>query len=225
MRGCARQKDQKEEMCDSQPPHVQDCSPSPSLSFSSLDHSSFPGTTLALNCDSSGPPLNSLANHMPQSDSLPYGQSTSLQGVVRMGSDRMAGQIMGYSYLPYSPCITATTSERQRSHMLHQDFSPFMPPPPPGLLRPSLQKKSVSKDSIEYRLRRERNNIAVRKSRDKAKRRVQLTQQRAVQLQEENHKLQILIGQLTQELDTLKQILSQRHLQHRDSNATEEESC
>ncbi|XP_048870532.1 CCAAT/enhancer binding protein (C/EBP) 1 [Brienomyrus brachyistius] len=86
------------------------------------------------------------------------------------------------------------------------------------------QKKSLSKDSIEYRLRRERNNIAVRKSRDKAKRRVQLTQQRAIQLQEENHGLQALITQLTQELDTLKQILSQRHLQRRDNNLAEDES-
>ncbi|KPP61159.1 CCAAT/enhancer-binding protein epsilon-like [Scleropages formosus] len=214
-------------MCDSQTALVQDCSPSSSLSFSSLDHPSFPGTTLALTCDPSGPPLSSLTNHMAQSDGLAYGQSPGLQGVVRMGSDRMAGQIMGYSYLPYSPCISGPTSDRQRGHVLHQqEFSPFIPPPPPSLLRPSsLQKKSMSKDSTEYRLRRERNNIAVRKSRDKAKRRVQLTQQRAVQLQEENHKLQLLIGQLTQELDTLKQILSQRHLQHRDGTATEEDNC
>ncbi|KAL6029999.1 hypothetical protein STEG23_030854 [Scotinomys teguina] len=39
-------------------------------------------------------------------------------------------------------------------------------------------KKAVNKDSLEYRLRAERNNIAVRKSRDKAKRRIMETQQK-----------------------------------------------
>lgn len=89
-----------------------------------------------------------------------------------------------------------------------QDFSSFLLPS----LRAPVNKRSISKDSAEYRLRRERNNIAVRKSRDKARRRILLTQQRAQHLQEENQKLQIRIGQLTQELDTLKHILSQRHL-------------
>lgn len=93
-----------------------------------------------------------------------------------------------------------------------QDFSVFLRP----TLRPPVNKRSISKDSAEYRLRRERNNIAVRKSRDKARRRILLTQQRAMQLQEENQKLQMRIGQLTQELDTLKHILSQRHLQGAD---------
>lgn len=89
-----------------------------------------------------------------------------------------------------------------------QDFSSFLLP----TLRAPVNKRSISKDSAEYRLRRERNNIAVRKSRDKARRRIMLTQQRAQQLQDENQKLQMRIGQLTQELDTLKHILSQRHL-------------
>ncbi|KAF7228738.1 CCAAT/enhancer-binding protein epsilon-like, partial [Nothobranchius furzeri] len=74
----------------------------------------------------------------------------------------------------------------------------------------------------QHRLRRERNNIAVRKSWDKARRRILLTQQRALQLQEENQKLQMKIGQLTQELDTLKHILSQRHLQGAQEGAGQE---
>lgn len=89
-------------------------------------------------------------------------------------------------------------------------------------MRGPMPKRSISKDSAEYRLRRERNNIAVRKSRDKARRRILLTQQRAVQLQEENQKLQMRIGQLTQELDTLKHILSQRHLQGAEDGAVGE---
>ena len=94
-----------------------------------------------------------------------------------------------------------------------QEFSHFVLPSPPMPLRAPVTKRTLSKDSMEYRMRRERNNVAVRKSRDKARRRIVLTQQRATQLQEENQRLQIRIGQLTQELDTLKHILSQRHLQ------------
>lgn len=101
-----------------------------------------------------------------------------------------------------------------------QDFSPFLLP----TLRAPVTKRSISKDSAEYRLRRERNNIAVRKSRDKARRRILMTQQRASQLQEENQKLQMRIAQLTQELDTLKHILSQRHLQAAEEGAAGQSS-
>ncbi|KAG8147709.1 hypothetical protein E2320_022516, partial [Naja naja] len=45
-------------------------------------------------------------------------------------------------------------------------------------------KKSVNKDSLEYRLCHERNNIAVRKSHDKAKCQVMEMQQHMVELQE-----------------------------------------
>lgn len=99
-----------------------------------------------------------------------------------------------------------------------QDYSSFLLPS----LRVPANKRSINKDSPEYRLRRERNNVAVRKSRDKARRRIMLTQQKAQQLQEENKKLQLRIGQLTQELDTLRHILSQRHLHAAEDGATEE---
>ncbi|XP_053121253.1 CCAAT/enhancer-binding protein epsilon [Hemicordylus capensis] len=70
-------------------------------------------------------------------------------------------------------------------------------------------KKSVNKDSLEYRLRRERNNIAVRKSRDKAKRRVLETQQRMVELLGENERLRSRVEQLVQETETLRDIFRQ----------------
>ncbi|XP_063313223.1 CCAAT/enhancer-binding protein epsilon isoform X1 [Pelobates fuscus] len=80
----------------------------------------------------------------------------------------------------------------------------------PSLKDPSSKgKKCLSKDSIEYRLRRERNNIAVRKSRDKAKRRNIETQQRALEFMAENEKLRIRVQQLTQELDALKGVFRQ----------------
>ncbi|CAI9562989.1 unnamed protein product, partial [Staurois parvus] len=70
-------------------------------------------------------------------------------------------------------------------------------------------KKLLSKDSLEYRLRRERNNIAVRKSRDKAKRRNLETQQRALEFMAENEKLRSRIQQLNQELEALRGVFRQ----------------
>uniref|UniRef100_K7GEH6 CCAAT enhancer binding protein beta n=1 Tax=Pelodiscus sinensis TaxID=13735 RepID=K7GEH6_PELSI len=50
-------------------------------------------------------------------------------------------------------------------------------------------KKSVDKHSEEYKLRRERNNIAVRKSRDKAKMRNLETQHKVMELTSDNDRL------------------------------------
>nr|XP_003229064.1 PREDICTED: CCAAT/enhancer-binding protein epsilon [Anolis carolinensis] len=83
---------------------------------------------------------------------------------------------------------------------------PCSPSPPCGTPK---GKKSVNKDSLEYRLRRERNNIAVRKSRDKAKRRVMETQQRMVELLGENERLRSRVEQLMQETETLRDIFRQ----------------
>ncbi|NP_571912.1 CCAAT/enhancer binding protein (C/EBP) 1 isoform X1 [Danio rerio] len=120
-------------------------------------------------------------------------------------------------YLPYSSCLNNpnTNTERsvQQSSAHTQDFAQFLEPPPASALRLCAQKRGVSKDSAEYRQRRERNNIAVRKSRDKARRRIQMTQQRALQLQDENHRLQVHIQRLLHEVEALRHYLSQRHLQ------------
>ncbi|XP_045920397.1 CCAAT/enhancer binding protein (C/EBP) 1 [Micropterus dolomieu] len=184
--------------------------------------SSYPGQvhTQTLNPTTSN--LAGSTNQLAQMDMIPYSQS---QGLVRGAcDDRMAEQMMGLSYLPYtSSCLNNTSSAGSTNHHQshsnnQQDFSSFLLP----TLRAPVNKRSISKDSAEYRLRRERNNIAVRKSRDKARRRIQLTQQRALQLQEENQKLQMRIGQLTQELDTLKHILSQRHLHGSEEGAAGE---
>ncbi|XP_072278118.1 CCAAT/enhancer-binding protein alpha [Pyxicephalus adspersus] len=70
-------------------------------------------------------------------------------------------------------------------------------------------KKWVDKSSTEYRVRRERNNIAVRKSRDKAKIRNAETQQKVVELSNENDKLRKRVEQLSRELETLRGIFRQ----------------
>ncbi|XP_072220353.1 CCAAT/enhancer-binding protein delta [Leuresthes tenuis] len=70
-------------------------------------------------------------------------------------------------------------------------------------------KKSVDRFSMEYRQRRERNNIAVRKSRDKAKRRNMEMQQKLLELNAENDKLHKTIEQLTRELTGLRDFFKQ----------------
>lgn len=78
---------------------------------------------------------------------------------------------------------------------------------------------------MEYRQRRERNNIAVRKSRDKARRRIQLTHQKALELQEENQNLLLHIDQLSHEVEMLRRHLSQRHIPSKVSDIGVEGHC
>lgn len=84
------------------------------------------------------------------------------------------------------------------------------PSPVPGPAREkSSGKRGPDRGSPEYRQRRERNNIAVRKSRDKAKRRNQEMQQKLVELSAENEKLHQRVEQLTRDLAGLRQFFKQ----------------
>ncbi|XP_065748756.1 CCAAT/enhancer-binding protein beta [Phocoena phocoena] len=73
----------------------------------------------------------------------------------------------------------------------------------------SKAKKTVDKHSDEYKIRRERNNIAVRKSRDKAKMRNLETQHKVLELTAENERLQKKVEQLSRELSTLRNLFKQ----------------
>lgn len=69
-------------------------------------------------------------------------------------------------------------------------------------------KKPVDKASDEYRRRRERNNIAVRKSREKAKQTCKDTEKRVNELVSENNKLRKRVELFSKELSVLKNLLS-----------------
>uniref|UniRef100_A0A1A8MT56 CCAAT/enhancer-binding protein gamma n=2 Tax=Nothobranchius TaxID=28779 RepID=A0A1A8MT56_9TELE len=74
-------------------------------------------------------------------------------------------------------------------------------------LPPSKMKKpTVDKDSDEYRQRRERNNLAVKKSRMRSKQKAMDTQQRVNELKEENERLEAKIKLLSKELSVLKDL-------------------
>ncbi|XP_070576047.1 CCAAT/enhancer-binding protein epsilon-like [Ptychodera flava] len=69
-------------------------------------------------------------------------------------------------------------------------------------------KRLIDKESDEYRQRRQRNNVAVRKSREKTKQKQQETQQKVSQLQEENERLQKKVELLSKELTVLKTLFT-----------------
>lgn len=88
-------------------------------------------------------------------------------------------------------------------YMTNQDH-----PAPGKSPRSKSSKKSVDKRSDEYRHKRDRNNVAVRKSREKSKIRVIGTEKRVKELEEENSQLQYKITLLTKELTVLKNLFT-----------------
>ncbi|KAK5873489.1 hypothetical protein PBY51_018525 [Eleginops maclovinus] len=107
-----------------------------------------------------------------------------------------------YSQLP--PPQQQHHLQYQIAHCAQTTMHLQHPTPPPT---PS--KKHVDKSSPEYRLRRERNNVAVRKSRDKAKIRNIETQTRVLELSTDNDRLRRRVEHLSRELDTLRGIFRQ----------------
>ncbi|XP_061132968.1 CCAAT/enhancer-binding protein gamma isoform X2 [Syngnathus typhle] len=85
---------------------------------------------------------------------------------------------------------------------LSQASSPGAGKAAPG----KMKKASADKDSDEYRQRRERNNLAVKKSRQRSKQKAMDTQQRVNQLKEENERLEAKIKLLSKELSVLKDL-------------------
>merc|ERR1712026_234543 len=69
-------------------------------------------------------------------------------------------------------------------------------------------RKTIEKGSEEYMIKRERNNVAVRKSRTKAKLKHIETQMRVGELTEENDQLRNRIATLQKELNALKSFTS-----------------
>jgi len=71
------------------------------------------------------------------------------------------------------------------------------------------KKKSsnLDKNSSEYREKREKNNNAVKRSRDKSKAKAQEAQVRVHKLQSENEYLRTTVDGMTQELKYLKEML------------------
>ena len=95
------------------------------------------------------------------------------------------------------------------SSMSSGNFTALRPAPGKAQRSGKASKKhAVDKNSLEYRQKRDRNNVAVRKSREKSKIRVQDTEKRVRELEEENTQLQSKIALLSKELNVLKSLFT-----------------
>ncbi|XP_029104705.1 CCAAT/enhancer-binding protein beta-like [Scleropages formosus] len=129
---------------------------------------------------------------------------------------RMESRASGYEVRPYMH-YQSTPSVGNVSTASSCSSPPGTPTTPDGSRSSGRQgrsagggkaKKRLDRDSEEYKQRRERNNIAVRKSRDKAKMRNLETQNKVLELSVENERLQKRVEQLSRELATLRNLLS-----------------
>lgn len=77
-----------------------------------------------------------------------------------------------------------------------------------GSMKMKSGKKHADKGTDEYKKRRERNNIAVRKSREKAKMRGRETEKRVSELMRENDNLRKRVDLLSNQLNVLKTLLT-----------------
>lgn len=93
-----------------------------------------------------------------------------------------------------------------------------------ALHKSKMGKKNLDKSSDEYKKRRERNNIAVRKSREKAKQRSRETEKKVSELQKANDTLHKEIEMLQKELDVVKSMLNSAGI-HPNTIENEVQKC
>ncbi len=103
---------------------------------------------------------------------------------------------------------TAQAKPETSSSELQAHYSGRGRRPLPGKAPRKGRKRALDKESEEYKQRRERNNVAVRKSRDKAKIKHKETEQRVQELTDENDRLNKKCDLLTKELNVLKGLFS-----------------
>jgi hypothetical protein len=108
-----------------------------------------------------------------------------------------------------SPVEYASDSSRSsfssdKEPIVYECRKPGRKPSAGGPIRP--RKKEPAKNTPEYFEKRARNNVAVRKSREKAKLRQGETETRVQSLVDENEKLQKKVDLLTKELNVLKSL-------------------
>ena len=77
------------------------------------------------------------------------------------------------------------------------------------------------KEGGEYQEKRQRNNVAVKKSREKSRAKAKDTHQRVARLKKENEDLEMKVQLLAKELSVLKDLF----LAHASSVAIEHDSC
>jgi len=115
------------------------------------------------------------------------------EGCVLSLSESVEG--LPITVIPEVPAAPAVSRGRPRSSLKAT---------PPSKAKSTSRRKAFEKDTEEYKERRARNNVAVRKSRDKAKIKQQETNQKLSELSSNNEALQKKVDLLTKELNVLK---------------------
>uniref|UniRef100_H2YC00 BZIP domain-containing protein n=1 Tax=Ciona savignyi TaxID=51511 RepID=H2YC00_CIOSA len=105
------------------------------------------------------------------------------------------------------PKLASIKEEVNPDHITQPGSEKTMKRPAPIDYSSSKKNKMLVKGTKEYVMKRERNNVAVRRSRDKAKRKAVETQAKVDELQSENQKLHERVAELSHELSTLKNLL------------------
>ena len=105
----------------------------------------------------------------------------------------------------WSPASTCSSrSSTSKEPIVYEIRKPGRKPSANGPIRP--RKREPPKNTSEYFEKRARNNVAVRKSREKAKLRQGETETRVEQLTNENERLQKKVDLLSKELNVLKSL-------------------
>ncbi|XP_006013560.1 CCAAT/enhancer-binding protein beta [Latimeria chalumnae] len=143
-----------------------------------------------------------------------YAQQDTFKGLKQEVREENRGMTAGSTYGMRSFLLSQNVPSGSSGNLSSASSSPPSTPNPSDSGKPSSSKsakskKNVDKHSEEYKQRRERNNVAVRKSRDKAKLRNMETQHKVLELSAENERLQKKVEQLTRELTTLRNLFKQ----------------
>ena len=112
------------------------------------------------------------------------------------------------------PSSMATAQPNSSSVHMSSSLTSSKDPLPGKSKGGKISKKSLDKGSVDYREKRDRNNVAVRKSRIKSKQRVLETEKRVKELEDENGLLQNKIALLTKELSVLKSLFASAGVSH-----------
>ncbi|XP_072270249.1 CCAAT/enhancer-binding protein beta [Pyxicephalus adspersus] len=161
------------------------------------------------------PETGNIGEHERAIDFSPYLEADCGEFLCELGAPHYKPGPLIYPKMEESPAIRpylpfhAVPSGSSGNLSSASSCSPPGTPNPGSKSNGSKHKKPLDKQSDEYKMRRERNNIAVRKSRDKAKIRNMETQHKVLELTAENERLQKRVEQLSRELTTLRNLFKQ----------------
>lgn len=139
----------------------------------------------------------SVPNYCPQNSSI-------ISTVNAQAMYGHSGNENGLSNAERAPSTVSSTSIMS----VGQEDSLIGMKPAPGKAQKNSKKRTLLKGTEEWRQKRDRNNDAVRKSREKSKKRIQETEHRVTELEDENRQLQSKITLLSKELNVLKSLFS-----------------